>query len=301
MDTFNEVIVSVVNAQHIPMDELEKAIRIMETPFDDLLIKKRLELTEYRKESMSYDVLHDTYKKIDRSTYERIRTGAVETEGKSPVEVAEQTIKFAKTLDEAATRMEYNRSCHEAGIAILMVEVCKHMMFAGATLTEILKYVPRTRPADIYHLGERYLGYVMELSEDERRLVEEDDAKSKCRPTVDVASLLKFPFTDGIPHIKNGQWELDSNGTTVVGAPSDIAQHFVDARMHYPYKDGNGNLKFKSNFEAILEALMENPEEFSVEGCEESYSKMELDLMQRVQKKMIAAAEERIAGRKDID
>lgn len=122
MDTFNEVIVSVVNAQHIPMDELEKAIRIMETPFDDLLIKKRLELTEYRKESMSYDVLHDTYKKIDRSTYERIRTGAVETEGKSPVEVAEQTIKFAKMLDEAATRMEYNRSCHEAGIAILMVE-----------------------------------------------------------------------------------------------------------------------------------------------------------------------------------
>lgn len=71
--------------------------------------------------------------------------------------------------------------------------------------------------------------------------------------------------------------------------------------MYYPYKDGNGNLRFKSDFDAILETLMEKPEEFSVEGCEESYSRMELDLMRRVQKKMIATAEERTEGRKESD
>lgn len=299
MSTFDGVITSVVNAQRIPLDELEKAIGIMETPFDELLMQKRLDLTEYRKEHMSYDVMHDTYERIGRSTYERIRTAVLETEGKSPVEIAEHTIKIAKMLDEAATRMEYNRSCHEAGIAILMAEVCKHMMFAGATLTEILKYVPRTHPADVYHLGERYLGYVMDLSAEERRLVEEDDAKAECKPTITVNSLLKYPFTNGIPHKRNGQWELDSKGTTVVGTPSDIAQHFVDARMYYPYKDGNGNLRFKSDFDAILETLMEKPEEFSVEGCEESYSRMELDLMRRVQKKMIATVEDRTEGRKE--
>lgn len=133
---------------------------------------------------------------------------------------------------------------------------------------------------------------------DEKKIIY---AKSKYKPTVDVDSLLKFPFTDGIPHKKNGQWELDCKGTALMGVPSKIAQYFVDARLNYPYRDGKGILQFESNFEAILEILMENPEKFSVEGCEESYSKMELDLMQRVQKKMIAAAEERIAGRKDID
>lgn len=59
MSTFDGVITSVVNAQRIPLDELEKTNRIMETPFDELLMQKRLDLTEYRKEHMSYDVMHD--------------------------------------------------------------------------------------------------------------------------------------------------------------------------------------------------------------------------------------------------
>lgn len=304
MSDYIDVLHYVTQTQNISLKELRKAVRILTTPFDELRFLKKLDLEKYQeKYNMSYDLLNGTYKELDEDAYERLRKESFKDEDKPLEKIAENTIKTANMLDEAANYMEYNRFCHKAGLAALTAEVCKHMIFAGATLTDILKYVPRTHAADIYHFSERCLGVVMNLTDEERRLVEEDEAKhsetkkKEGGQKISLADLLKYRLTTGVPHIKDDKWELECSDTTIVGTPSEIAQHFVDARMNYLYKDRFGNLKFKPGFEAVLEVLMQDPDDFSVEGCEESYSRMELDLIQRVQKKMVGMAEEKIARR----
>lgn len=103
MSDYIDVLHCVTQAQNISLKELRKAVRILTTPFDELRFLKKLDLEKYQeKYNMSYDLLNVTYKELDEDAYERLRKESFKDEDKPLEKIAENTIKTANMLDEAA-------------------------------------------------------------------------------------------------------------------------------------------------------------------------------------------------------
>lgn len=289
MSNWKEMIDNIIQIQNISSEEFQNALRILETPFEELLQKKHRDLTDYRENNLMFDMLDGTYCKLNKNGLELLRTCTLDSKSQetNPVKVADIIISVAKQLDEAAERMEYNQACYNAVITVFMIEVCKQMMFNGASLSEILKYVPRTSASDVYKLGERYLGYKMNLTEEERQMVDKDAALTGTNQTINLADAFKIFFHDEIPKKNGNQWSLQCGDNTLSGTAAYIAQLFTESEMCYQYKNEKDKTLFATTFDNVIDALLTDPKHFSINGCEECYSKMELDLLQRVQMKML--------------
>ncbi|MBO7403447.1 MAG: hypothetical protein J6V24_00660 [Clostridia bacterium] len=70
-----------------------------------------------------------------------------------------------------------------------------------------------------------------------------------------------------------------------------VAGEFARTGLYFPYSDsGTKGREYPGHahsFEGVLRALLDDPEGFSVEGFEESYSRQELDMLRAVQEKLI--------------
>ena len=67
-----------------------------------------------------------------------------------------------------------------------------------------------------------------------------------------------------------------------------VACEYVLKCLYFPYHTmkavgGDGHAH---NFEGVLEALLNDPEEFSIQGFEEYYSKQEIEMLEAIQKRL---------------
>lgn len=68
-----------------------------------------------------------------------------------------------------------------------------------------------------------------------------------------------------------------------------VASEFARIGLYYPYHTAKalGGHGHDHYFEGVLEALLDDPEEFSIKGYEEHYSRQEMELLDAVQRKLI--------------
>lgn len=271
---------------------LYNAEEILETSFSSLLAKNYFEINAYSKKYLIRDVLDKSYKGLSQQKLDAMRTAVLngEKEYNSVSEQADDIIETAEMLKKAAFLIEYNEFYYDTAKVLFMIEVCKKMICAGASLSEILEYVPNTKAADVYELSWHYLGHRLELSKEERKLVEGDKSAGHDANTVNMQQMIKYSFAGGIPHKSGGEWTLENAEDTITGTASEIAQEFIGAELCYKYIDKHGKSCYADSLDAVLDKLMANPEEISFGGCEDSYSKTELELLERVKEKIINKA-----------
>lgn len=70
--------------------------------------------------------------------------------------------------------------------------------------------------------------------------------------------------------------------------PLYVASEYVLKCLYFPYHTTKavGGYGHAHNFEGVLEALLNDPEEFSIQGFEACYSKQEIDMLKAIQKKL---------------
>ena len=67
-----------------------------------------------------------------------------------------------------------------------------------------------------------------------------------------------------------------------------VAGEYVRTCLYYPYRTtkalgGHGHDHF---FEGVLEALLDDPEGFSIQGYEDYYSKQEIEMLEAIRRKL---------------
>ena len=100
---------------------------------------------------------------------------------------------------------------------------------------------------------------------------------------------------------KKGKWRVKIEGEyqgknytqTEEGTLSEVVCEYLRTSLYYPFwldEDRNEDRDFQPHahsFDWVLSYLMEYPEHFSIEGFEEYYSKQEIELIQKFQKKLL--------------
>lgn len=67
-----------------------------------------------------------------------------------------------------------------------------------------------------------------------------------------------------------------------------VASEFARAGLYFPYHTTKvvGDRGHDHYFEGVLEALLDDPEGFSIQGYEEYYSKQEMEMLETIQRKL---------------
>lgn len=176
MSRMDDMIRSVSKTQDIDLRKLCKCRDILERPFEDQILEEYFSLLDYQRGKMRMDIHFERYQGITIDGYEKLRTDvleAVQNEADTQ-KASEMIIECGEKLKDAAFYINYHRAVENTCKVFFMIQVCQKMIKAGATLSEILKYVPDTKPRDVYNLAKDYFNIELPLSEDERKLVEED-------------------------------------------------------------------------------------------------------------------------------
>lgn len=162
------------------IDDVESAIEILETPIEKQLRHEYIRMAFQEKKYLKLDAMDNKYKRQTEADYEEIRKNSLKKlKGMNdPIEKLDYMLKTAEEISDAVYHLQYNEIYKNGCYIAFAIQVCKNMLEAGVSLTEIVKYVPRTSISDIYHLGERYLGIDVNVSDEELKLIEEED-KSK--------------------------------------------------------------------------------------------------------------------------
>ena len=176
MSKIDELIQSVSKTQDIDMQKLCKCRDVVERPFQDQIWEEYFSLLDYQRGKMKMDIHLDRYQGITIEGYEKLRTGVLKAvkDEINTQKAAEMIINCGEDLKNAAYYINYHRAVENSCKVFFMIQVCEKMIKAGATLSEVLKYVPDTTPKDVYNLAKDYFGIEMQLSEEEKQLVEED-------------------------------------------------------------------------------------------------------------------------------
>ena len=80
-------------------------------------------------------------------------------------------------------------------------------------------------------------------------------------------------------------------GITISAKEGDllyVASEYARTGFCFPYrtKDTKDWQEHAHGFEGVIEALLEDPENFSIEGFEEYYSRQELEMLMAIQEKL---------------
>lgn len=105
---------------------------------------------------------------------------------------------------------------------------------------------------------------------------------------------MRHPNSVPVYNRSKGIWKVYIDGRLEDGDVLYVSCEFAGAGLIYPFhtkqsrKDGWHD--HEHGFSAVLGALLEDecPEEYSVEGFEEYYSKQELEMLRKVQEKLLA-------------
>lgn len=75
---------------------------------------------------------------------------------------------------------------------------------------------------------------------------------------------------------------------TEEGGLTYVASEYARTGLYFPYKtiyalDGHGH---DHTFEGVMEALLDDPVNFSIQGYESSYSQQEIEMLDAIQRKL---------------
>lgn len=252
--------------------EIQEAIKVLETPVGEQMFTQFYTIKKFREEHLDIDAFRNTFKGKNDTAYEKYRQEALKKleSLNDECEMLDYLIKEARFIRDGVYFLNYNEALAKSLRPPFMIEVCKNMMLAGFTLTEICKAVPCSQMGDIYHLGERYLGITLELSEEERKQVEEYDFQDNDRSTVDVVRWWKE--NKGLPRFDSEQdcWKLEGNEEEYNA--TDTAKFFASCELKYPfYRNNSTQPEYANSFDEILNELLKYPRDISIEGMEKMY------------------------------
>lgn len=285
-----ETVSALYNEDISPWD-VSEAVHVLETPVSELALREYLNFKSIKDDYMQYDAMEDTYKRKSEDVYEQLRQRTlilIENEN-NVLKQVKLLMETSKEIREGIKGIYYNNTFRDCCKIPFMINVCKNMILAGASLTEIVKYVPESQMGDIYHLAEDYLGLHLALTEEEKAEVErydKEDGENKVRRT----NVWQQLFVKGIPHKKDGVWTMDDDPSTY--DTYGMACRYAGCELSYPYyKEDVKNPRYADTFEEILEKTMLFPQDISIEGLERAYSPQEYHLVISLREKLL----ERIA------
>lgn len=292
MSRLNRIVDTICKLRNsdISSDAISEAVYILEEPVEQQALREYLNMKDAKNEFMQLDALDNRYKRKGKEEYERLRLRTLKD-----IEREEDIFKQIQLLLERSQEIKegikgiyYNHMFRDCCKIPFMIETCKNMILAGATLTEIAKYVPGAQMGDIFHLAEDHLGLHIELTEDERKEVEKYDGK-RGEMAIGTTNVWQQLFMNRIPHKKDDMWimreEEDKEYTTY-----QMACYYSGGELSYPYfNKGIKNPRYAESFEEVLEKIMLFPQDNSIEGLEKAYSQQEYHLLMTLHKKLLEA------------
>lgn len=277
-----------LQSRDISSDAISEALYILKEPVEKQALREYLSMKNAKNKFMQMDAFDNCYKRKNEEEYERLRLRTLqEIEKEEDIfKLIELLLERAKEIKEGIKGIYYNDMFRDCCQIPFMVETCKNMIHAGATLTQIAKYVPGTQMGDIYHLVEDHLGLHIDLTEEEKKEVEKYDCETG-EVAIGTTNVWQQLFMQGIPHKKDDMWimreEEDKEYTTY-----QIACYYSGCELSYPYySKGIKNPRYAESFEEVLEKIMIFPQDNSVEGLEKAYSEQEYHLLMALRQKLL--------------
>lgn len=290
MSKLNKIVETICTLKNgdISSDAISEAAYIVEQPVEELALREYLAMKAAKDEYMQLDALDNRYRRKGEDEYERLRLRTLkDIEREEDIfKQIELLLERSQEIKEGIKGIYYNNMFRDCCKIPFMIEACKNMILAGATLTEIAKYVPGAQMGDIFHLAEDHLGLHIELTEDERKEVEKYDGK-RGEMAIGTTNVWQQLFMNGIPHKKDDMWimseEEGKEYTTY-----QMAGYYAGCELSYPYYYREiKNPRYAESFEEVLEKIMLFPQDNSVEGLEAAYSQQEYHLLMILRGKLL--------------
>jgi len=88
---------------------------------------------------------------------------------------------------------------------------------------------------------------------------------------------------------ENHCWAVDMEYGHEEGCIEYVMSEFVKGGLYFPFKYGAEEEKGRHShtFDGLIQDVMRNPQEFSIEGYEEYYSDQELEFLTKIKNKLI--------------
>lgn len=280
MDKIEELLFLVSQAQDCSLDDLEKAAYVLQETVERQSLREYLRIKKAKRDYMQMDAIEGTYRQKKESDFEKMRLKALknfeEIEGFSVK--AEYLLKAAAEIEEGVKFLNYNAALKECCNIAFQIEMTNNMVIAGATLSEMIKYIPESQPGDVFHFVERYLGITMDITDEERAMIEASEKEQKS---------WRGSAGEGVPYfdLNADCWRLD--GDKMEYGAVGVAKEFAHVGLKYPFFRNSIQPIYADSFDDVLHALMKAPEAFCIEGVEEYYGVQELNMLRTVREKML--------------
>lgn len=273
------------------LTEIERELEFLQTPLSEIEEKEEYIAEQKKKSDLQYDAMLDTYKHKTIADYEIMRQQALNKI--KEMDNIEQKINYiletAENIRNAVKGLYYHAAFKDSCRVVFMIEVCRNMIVEGATLSEIVRYVPGTQMGDIYNLAKRYFGIEMDVTEEERKEIEEYKSIEINGKYYCINDLFgkSFFMEDAPQYNKNKDvWNFKGDANSY-----DICQactKWTGAELNYPYYLKGDRVKYAKSFDEVLEAVLRWTETFSIEGVEKFYGVQELHMIKSIQDKVLA-------------
>ena len=290
MSKLNEILNVICNLRNtdISPEVISEAIYVLEQSVEQQAVRECLNMKDAKNEFMQLDAFDNRYKRKGENDYERLRLRTLqEIENEEDIfKQIDLLLERSKEIREGVKGIYYNDAFRDCCMIPFMVEICKNMIIAGGSLTEITKYVPKAQMGDIYHLAEDHLGLHIDINEEERKEVEKYD-KQRDERVIGKTNIWQQLFMNGIPHRKDGMWIMRDEEDKIYST-YQMACYYARCDLSYPYYKGEiKNPRYAETFDEVLEQVMLFPEETSIEGLEDAYSQQEYHLAMTLRKKLL--------------
>ena len=242
------------------------------------------------KNNFVHDVFDKRYMRKSKEDYEMLRQEALD-KVKKMRDIPKQIEYLAQVVEEVEEGIQfiaYNECFEECCFNKFRIATCINMAREGASLTQIVKYVPSVEMGDVYITVHEMLGIPMEITEEEKQQIDAFKEKSFSEEKITMADIFNANARlKGIPRYSSRElcwkWEdCEQQYNTM-----DAAKTFSQTHLEYPYYCGNIRQEHGYSFEEAVYQLMMEPEKFSIEGLEEYYGIQERNLLNRTKERML--------------
>ena len=187
----------------------------------------------------------------------------------------EKLEEAAKEIDDFVFYYLFNNEYQKACLVAYRIDMYSRMLMAGATITEICKIFPGSAPGDVYEFAVKYLGLEMNLSEEEKKAVEEYNSTSSETICLKDYCNKALKYFDVPKYIKrDNMWKL--SGEEVTYTTYSMASKIVGNGLSYPYFLADEALYYAQSFEELLKIVMMNFDEIHFNGVEKFYGCQEM-------------------------
>ena len=105
--------------------------------------------------------------------------------------------------------------------------------------------------------------------------------------------------SDTIPKYNRDKkhWRVRVDDRVEFGSLLYVCGEFANTGLYYPFWTSDNLIRqyeeHAHSFEGVLQALIRNPEKFSIKGDESYYSEQEIEMLEDVQNRLLSMKEER--------